>query len=388
MNRYLAAALILIFFSSVYAQWEKVSDINVGIAGRMVTHNFTVFCYGDNGPTILLRSTDNGSTWNDIAENAPENFSHIYSFNGRLFTVWIDQIYVSDDFGDSWSPLSTVSIPSGAIIGFTSEGSTLYAYSNRKLIFKSTDSGNTWQDISINDSRNISLTDFAVLGDLYVAVAATIGAFISVDGGQTWNVINPASAISGTYSFNGTIYGLSFGGGIFRFNINSNQWAASNNGIADNGSFQIPKSIYGIGNTVFVLSQGLISNQAVYYSSTDNGETWVPLNMDGITFTNSTGSLDFITANSSYLLTFYYGLFDAQNTGIYRTPVSITTSVNESDLTPANFILHQNFPNPFNPSTTIKYEISNTQFVSIKIYDALGNEVAVLVNEEKPAGSY
>jgi len=55
--------------------------------------------------------------------------------------------------------------------------------------------------------------------------------------------------------------------------------------------------------------------------------------------------------------------------------------------------LEQNYPNPFNPSTKIKYsippniqrEISN---VSLKVYDVLGNIVATLVNEEKPAGNY
>jgi hypothetical protein len=56
--------------------------------------------------------------------------------------------------------------------------------------------------------------------------------------------------------------------------------------------------------------------------------------------------------------------------------------------TPLEFSLAQNFPNPFNPSTSIKYAISNKQFVQLKIFDVLGKEVATLVNEEKSAGSY
>ncbi|MCZ7614155.1 MAG: T9SS type A sorting domain-containing protein [Ignavibacteriaceae bacterium] len=55
---------------------------------------------------------------------------------------------------------------------------------------------------------------------------------------------------------------------------------------------------------------------------------------------------------------------------------------------PEEFSLEQNFPNPFNPSTVIGYQLPVTGFVSLKIYDVLGNEVATLVNEEKPAGSY
>ncbi|NWG28557.1 MAG: T9SS type A sorting domain-containing protein, partial [Ignavibacteriaceae bacterium] len=60
------------------------------------------------------------------------------------------------------------------------------------------------------------------------------------------------------------------------------------------------------------------------------------------------------------------------------------------------FNLEQNYPNPFNPSTKIKYTIpvvetrhaSSLQFVTLKVYDILGNEIATLVNEEKPAGEY
>jgi hypothetical protein len=53
-----------------------------------------------------------------------------------------------------------------------------------------------------------------------------------------------------------------------------------------------------------------------------------------------------------------------------------------------NFSLSQNYPNPFNPGTKIEYEVRSRQFVTIKVFDLLGNEIATLVNEEKSAGSY
>lgn len=55
---------------------------------------------------------------------------------------------------------------------------------------------------------------------------------------------------------------------------------------------------------------------------------------------------------------------------------------------PASFTLSQNYPNPFNPSTYLEFGISNLEFVSLKVYDLLGNEIKSLVNEIKPAGNY
>ncbi len=52
------------------------------------------------------------------------------------------------------------------------------------------------------------------------------------------------------------------------------------------------------------------------------------------------------------------------------------------------FALQQNFPNPFNPSTTIRYSVPSDLFVVIKVFDVLGNEITTLVNEEKRAGNY
>ena len=53
---------------------------------------------------------------------------------------------------------------------------------------------------------------------------------------------------------------------------------------------------------------------------------------------------------------------------------------------PSRFALHQNYPNPFNPGTTIKYELPTSTMVKLSVYDLLGREVSVLVNERKDAG--
>jgi hypothetical protein len=75
------------------------------------------------------------------------------------------------------------------------------------------------------------------------------------------------------------------------------------------------------------------------------------------------------------------GLWEGQIWGIDNV-----TSVNNE--IPKEFKLFQNYPNPFNPSTTIRYFIPATSFVTLNIYDVLGNEVATLVNEQKTKGNY
>ena len=55
---------------------------------------------------------------------------------------------------------------------------------------------------------------------------------------------------------------------------------------------------------------------------------------------------------------------------------------------PRNFEISQNYPNPFNPITTITYQLPEPSVVKISVYDILGQEAAVLVNSEQPAGFY
>jgi hypothetical protein len=65
-----------------------------------------------------------------------------------------------------------------------------------------------------------------------------------------------------------------------------------------------------------------------------------------------------------------------------------TTGVKRESVIPDGFKLLQNYPNPFNPTTDVGFRIANFEFVSLKVFDLLGREVATLVNEEKPVGSY
>jgi len=82
-------------------------------------------------------------------------------------------------------------------------------------------------------------------------------------------------------------------------------------------------------------------------------------------------------------------LFAGTNSGVWRRPLSQITGVKliATEL-PKSFSLEQNYPNPFNPTTTISFSIPTKSFVSLKVYDALGREVSLLISEELSAGTY
>ena len=82
---------------------------------------------------------------------------------------------------------------------------------------------------------------------------------------------------------------------------------------------------------------------------------------------------------------YFYRLKQIDLDGSFHYSDVIEISVN---LTPAHFSLSQNYPNPFNPSTKITYGTAERTFVSLKVFDVLGNVVTTLVNKEQDAGSY
>ncbi len=191
------------------------------------------------------------------------------------------------------------------------------------------------------------------------------------EGGSGWF----ASANSGFYGGTPSLLNaIGDGSNYYRFNATLPDeaeyevygwWVASSNRCAD---------------TPFIISHknGL---DTVKVDQTTNSSQWVYIGK--YTFSgNESDIVDVSNAGSTNL----YVVADAVR---FITFDDISVSVDEEiSSLPKDFSLEQNFPNPFNPSTSIEYSVPSNEYVSLKVYDVLGNEITTLVNENQNPGNY
>ena len=288
----------------------------------------------------IFQSTNDGSTWNTINSGLNQGFK-ITSFVQRdqmLYCGTLGNAVFKSDLNSNqiqWIPFRD-SLPNNTSAWdihslYNYNGILFSAAGQNGYVYKNESNSNFWLNIPLvgSGSSGLALWTITAKNDHLVGAAST-GFFKSIDEGLTWEYFNPGNGYIDQAKF------ADFGNKIYA---------------------SLTKSSFG----------------TLIYSTEDNGETWqFEEGLPGIF------AYDFVVFDGR----FYLGTFD----GLWYKNVEPAEA--ENNYMNLNFVLYQNYPNPFNPGTSIQYEVSKRQFVSLIVYDVLGNEIAILVNEEKSAGNY
>lgn len=385
--------LLLFSISSItFSQWNA---INSGISSPFDQTTFSLIEHGANSSLLLqsynagaasprlYRTTNNGDQWTLLPSTGIYNC--YLEYNGRLFAGkngGSGVVYSTDD-GKTWINASgfpaTVNILDIEVIG-----STLFAANILGGVFVSTDNGNTWVSKNSNGARKL-----AKIGTtLFVGILG--GVIKTTDLGVTWTTVNKGltGVILQTDQLvsSGNALIAFTGGNIFRSTDQGDNWSLKTLPVSIVGTTDF-FSLDAEGNNVIVLN-----TQTIIFSS-DAGATWVNItkNFPAYTyFTWQNVKAQCAIVSGSYVIcgTIPYSA-TIPGAGVYRSSFTGSTGIEENKfLQPTDFQLSQNFPNPFNPSTVIKYNLPKDGYVTLKIYDILGKEIVTLVNENKQAGYY
>jgi len=159
--------------------------------------------------------------------------------------------------------------------------------------------------------------------------------------------------------------------GVFRLSDSGANWIAVNNGLTDSNITALITD----GDSLFA---GTVDGKVFF--SPDNGSHW-----GNVSGGLSSGSITSFAICNGYLFA------GGTHSGVWRRPLAeMTTAVNERQVSslPAQIDLRQNFPNPLATSTTISYTLPQSASVTLKIYNTLGEEVAIPVNGRENAGTH
>lgn len=385
---------LLILKTTLYSQWvrqtEYVSSYNFGRAIDASSDNTAVF-YGASGTGDGLYLTfDNGNSWNTriITEHFISDVS-IIEKDFIWYATLTGNVYYSSNKGVDW----TKQISIGKYIPYIKMFDKYFGImipdgeneSSDLTVYVTASSGVGWTKNTINnvggyikDWRQIDFIN-KIIG-YYYDTFKNQKLYKTIDGGYNWNATNYTGsadlikfynenigiAASINWDTNKIILQKTIDGGNNWNIINSDlegTWISDLEFLPNN-----PNKIW------FVINQGL------FYSD-NGGISWSKQNLNNETFTGR--DLIFTSENNGWLLCDEGKIFYTSNNGGL-------TEINEKLFTPLplSYTLLNNFPNPFNPTTIISYQLPENEFVSLKIYDLLGKEISSLVKSYQIAGDH
>ena len=360
------------------------TDVNTGYTVGWNGAAFKTTNAGINWAALNVSTTD----WLYFVVFTDANTGFITSGGESLFS---GNIYKTTNGGNNWDSL-TLPLYRNYYNLFFLNSNTGYAGGAGGVILKTTDGGSTWEtQISGGGLYHILSICFTDVNTGYAAETYGNGVtghiLKTTNGGTNWAVIYDYSGDGGFCSidFIDANTGIAVGGNginpsagtgiIFRTTDGGNDWTIINypSTLLWTVRFITPSIGYTIGAS-YNPTKGEI------FKTTNGGLNWYSQNSNTSTFLTSC----YFTNQSTGYVSGYNGTM-VKTTNGGGNFVSIEPVNNEI---PSQFHLSQNYPNPFNPITNLEFEISDLGFVSLKVFDVLGNEVSTLVNSEIKPGTY
>ena len=265
-----------------------------------------------------------------------------------------------------------------------------------------------------NEVRSIAVDN---VGKIWVGTAAGVAIFYQ-DNWQVFNTSNSNLPHNWIYAFaqdNDGVLWVGTAGGLAKSDgVNWLVFDQTNSGLPNNIVLSIAidsnndkwigtmsgglAKLTGSGWTVFnQTNSGLPADRVNSIAIDESNVKWIGTTAGGVAKFDGTTWTVFNESNSSLPYNAVYAVAVESNgnkwfgtyggLAVYREGGVVSIDEN-SDSVPVNYELAQNYPNPFNPSTNIYYRLPEAAYVTLKIYDILGNEVAALVDEYKQAGIY
>jgi len=281
---------------------------------------------------------------------------------------WVQQfgggVYISSDGGADWN---LTSFPYQYVTSLCSYGGNIYGGTDAGDVYTSSDGGITWTGFGLPSQyfASIGVSGPIIAVGTFAGYPVSPGAYLSTDSGTTWNIADTSLEANFVTSF------AFSGGNLFAGSQYNGVRLTTDNGAHWSSAGLTFTQVYTLLDTNGYLIAG--TDSGVFVSS-NNGAHWIAKN---------TGLRD-LSVNR---LTFFEGYMYAGtgNTGVWRRSFAELTDVHEKN-TPSEFAFSQNYPNPFSASTTISFSLSESTPVTLRVYNALGEEVATLINGEMDAG--
>ena len=369
--------------------WTQQLTTGLMMIVRFFNNNEGV-CVGDGigGNAEIYFTNNGGNTWNPVqSANIPPliNNEGFIPANSWVLgnTIWAPtnggSLYKSTNKGQTWEATRNVVIVGGSYCAFKDSLNGLLSGSLAGVVKRTTDGGATWTPTESIPQGISTLFVVYIPGTSgsYIITAApphgpTPGSAYTLDNGVTWITVD--NFVHGKSAFVSPSVGWSWGGAnviykwtgpilpveLTSFTAQAQDQSVILNWVTatelNNRGFEIQRKVVeGDFATIgFIKGEGTTTNQKEYSYADKNL-------VDG---------------------KYFYRLKQLDFSGEYKYSKTIEVEVRLLD----NFTLEQNYPNPFNPTTTIGYVLQEKSNTKLTLINVIGEEVAILVNEEKDKG--